>query len=149
MTPHHPPPPDRWAPGGGIPTHELERHRRVTHAADPDDPARLAHPELCNHRWGAMGLHLCDEPVDHSPYIAHRCRCGGSHPGILEPVDQPGHHWATAGHPRSYPDQPWGARIDVGRWLFPRLTLIEDTAGAVWNFLGFCWEIFRYGSGPK
>lgn len=47
---------------------------------DAPDPAVLAHPHLCNYRWGANRLHLCDELVDHEPgddgILRHRCRCG-------------------------------------------------------------------------
>ena len=152
---------------GGItyPYREIPRRAPVVDPTpDPDDPAVLAHPDLCNHRWGANRLHLCDEPVGHEPdvdgILSHRCRCG-DHEDVAGRVmtgdelraeairriaramdipesflDVPAAPYLVAyggfcapasgvydlwGRPWTRPDLPWPWRIDVERWLFPRL----------------------------
>lgn len=123
---------DPWLPPisvsrGGI------RYQPFDHA---DDPARLAYPDLCNHRWGDRGLHLCDETIGHPMAIPHRCRCSAilfdrspepalvAMGGLCAPVAS--FYDIVDRTPWTHSDLPWCWDIDVDRWLFPRL---------------FCWQL--------
>lgn len=49
--------------------------------------------------------------------------------------------WAT-------PDLSPFRRIDVDRWLFPRLAAAQHLAREAWRRLMACWEILRFGPDP-